>query len=346
MEYRQLGTDGPRVSVIGLGTMTWGEQNTRDEACAQLDMAVDYGVNLIDVAEMYPVPPRAETQGRTEEYLGHWLRQRGHHDDLIIASKVAGRADWLPWLRGGPRLDAASIVAACDASLARMGIDCIDLYQVHWPDRPTNFFGKLGYVDQPDTDAVAIEVTLEALSRLQRDGKIRHVGLSNETPWGLAEYLRLSGGDASLARVVSVQNPYNLLNRSYEIGLAEFAARSQVGLLAYSPLGFGMLTGKYAEGARPAQARLTLYQRFARYSNPQAVAATELYVDLARAHGLSPTQMALAFVNSRPFLRSNLVGATSLEQLRENLESAAVVLSEEVLAGIEAIHQRQPNPAP
>lgn len=346
MDYQKLGPHGPTVSRIGLGTMTWGEQNNPDDAFAQLDMATERGVTLIDVAEMYPVPPRAETQGRTEEILGAWLNQRGHHDDLVIATKVTGRADWVPWIRGGPQLDPASIVEACEGSLKRLGIDCIDLYQVHWPDRPTNYFGRLGYEDLGPDSSVPIEVTLEALSQLVRDGKIRHIGISNETPWGLSEYLRLAGSNTQLSRVVSVQNPYNLLNRTYEIGLAEFAARSDVGLLAYSPLAFGMLSGKYENGARPEGARLSLYKRFSRYSGPESLAATSAYAALARQSGLTPTQLALAFVNQQPFLRSNLIGATTLAQLEENLGSAEIKLSDDVLAGIAAIHQQHPNPAP
>lgn len=345
MEYRELGPGGPKVSVIGLGTMTWGEQNTREEAFAQLDMATDFGVNLIDAAEMYPVPPRAETQGRTESYLGDWICQRGRHDDLFIATKVTGRSEQMSWFRGGARLDKTSVIAACEASLQRLQIDCIDLYQVHWPERRTNYFGQLGYAEEPDDGAIPIDETLRALDQLKRDGKIRHVGISNETPWGLAEYLRLAEIH-DLPRVVSVQNPYNLLNRSYEIGLAEYSPRSGVGLLAYSPLAFGVLSGKYLGGAQPDKARLSLYKRFSRYTNSQAEAATQAYVNLANAHGLSPSQMALAFVNQQPFLRSNLIGATQLPQLEENLKSIEITLSEELLQAIEAIHQGQPNPAP
>ncbi len=345
MEYRQLGPQGPHVSLIGLGTMTWGEQNTLADACAQLDMATAYGVTLIDAAEMYPVPPQAATQGRTEEYLGQWLKQRGRHDDLVIATKVTGRSDAFPWIRQGPRLDAQSIVSACEDSLRRLGIDCIDLYQVHWPERQTNFFGQLGYTAADDADAIPIETTLRALGNLVRDGKVRHIGISNETPWGLAAYLRLAASEG-LPSVVSVQNPYNLLNRSYEIGLAEFAARTGVGLLAYSPMAFGALSGKYLNGAQPAAGRLTLYKRFSRYSNPQAQAATARYAELARDHGISPAQLALAFVNMQPFVRSNLVGATSLEQLRENLESVEITLSPEILEGISGIHREFSNPAP
>lgn len=345
MEYRELGPGGPKVSLIGLGTMTWGEQNTREEAFSQLDMATDFGVNLIDAAEMYPVPPKADTQGRTESYLGDWINKRGHHDDLVIATKVAGRNESMTWFRGGARLDKTSVIAACESSLQRLQIDCIDLYQVHWPERETNYFGQLGYSEKSDDGAVPIEETLRALDQLQRDGKIRHIGISNETPWGLAEYLRLAE-TFDLPRVVSVQNPYNLLNRSYEVGLAEFSPRSGVGLLAYSPLAFGVLSGKYLQGAKPEKARLSLYKRFSRYTNPQAEAATQAYVELALAHDLSPSQMALAFINQQPFLRSNLIGATKLAQLEENLKSIEIRLSAELLELIDGIHRNQPNPAP
>lgn len=345
MEYRTLGRDGPEVSLIGLGTMTWGEQNSAEEAFAQLDAAVAAGVNLIDVAEMYPVPPRPETQGRTESIVGEWIQRRGHHNDVLIATKVAGGADWLPWIRGGPRLDRANIKQACEESLQRLGVDCIDLYQVHWPDRKTNFFGQLGYTEADVEQGTPIAETLQALAELQQAGKIRHIGLSNETPWGLSTYLRLAE-QHGWPRVISVQNPYNLLNRSYEIGLAEFAPREQVGLLAYSPLAFGVLSGKYLHGARPDGARLTLFQRFARYTNAQAEAATLAYVELATEHGLSPAQMALAFINAQPFVRSNLIGATSMLQLEENLAVIEKRLSPELLKAIDAIHTRHPNPAP
>lgn len=344
MQYRRLGRTDLEVSLICLGTMTFGEQNTEAEAHAQLDYAVDQGINFIDTAEMYPVPPRAETQGRTEAYIGSWLKRRGRRDDLVIATKAAGPGDWLEYLRGGPQLTRAHLEQALDASLKRLNTDYVDLYQIHWPARSTNFFGKLGYVHEPDEQATPILETLEALAGLVAAGKVRHVGLSNETPWGVMEYLRLAERHG-LPRVVSIQNPYNLLNRSFEVGLAEIAHREQVGLLAYSPLAFGRLTGKYLQGDPPG-ARLTLFERFTRYNNPQGLAATERYVRLAREHGLSPAQMALAYVNSRPFLTSNIIGATSLEQLKENIGSIELTLSDEVLAGIEAIHLDHPNPCP
>jgi aryl-alcohol dehydrogenase-like predicted oxidoreductase len=344
MEKRKLGNTDIDVSLICLGTMTWGEQNTEAEAHSQLDCAVERGINFIDTAETYPVPPRGETQGRTEAYIGRWLRRRGGRDELVIASKVAGPGDWMSHLRGGPRLDRAHMTEALEDSLRRLGTDYLDLYQIHWPARPTNFFGHLGYSHREDTGATPIAETLETLDHFVRQGKVRHVGISNETPWGTMEYLRLAERHG-WPRIVSIQNPYNLLNRSFEVGLAEMAIREQAGLLAYSPLGFGVLTGKYLDES-PANGRITLFPRFSRYTNEQGVAATRAYVELARAHGLSPAQMALAFVSSRPFLTSNIIGATTLEQLREDIESAELVLGDDILEAIENIHTRHPNPCP
>lgn len=348
MEYRPLGKTDIKVSKICLGTMTFGEQNTEAEAHQQLDYALEQGINFIDAAEMYPVPINAATQGRTEQYIGTWLKQRSDRDKIILASKVAGpgRQDALGHLRGGPRLNAEHILEACDASLKRLQTDYIDLYQIHWPSRSTNYFGQLGYRYGKDHYPETIEDTLKALAQLMTAGKIRHIGLSNETPWGLAEYLRLAK-EFNLPRVVSVQNPYSLLNRSYEVGLAEFAHRSAVGLLAYSPLAFGVLSGKYVNGQRPEGTRLTRWgQYFTRYTHEHAQKTTESYVELAQKHGLDPAQMALAYVNSRPFLTSNIIGATTMEQLRSNIASADLVLTDEVLKGIEAIHDAHPNPCP
>lgn len=346
MHYRPLGQTAIRVSELCLGTMTFGEQNTEAEAFAQLDRALDAGVNFIDAAEIYPVPPRPETQGLTETYIGNWMARRGHRDRLILATKVSGPGDWLAHIRGGTaRLDRANIEAALDASLRRLRTDYVDLYQLHWPDRDTNFFGKLGYRhSEPDT-SVPLAETLGVLDDLVKAGKIRHAGLSNETPWGAMQALALADQRA-LPRVVSIQNPYNLLNRTFEIGLAEVTIRERCGLLAYSPLAFGMLSGKYRHGARPAGARLTLFERFDRYSNPQAVAATERYLAIAERHGLDPAQMALAWVTGQPFVTATIIGATSLEQLERNLASAELELSDEVIAEIEAAHTEQPNPSP
>lgn len=345
MEYRKLGNTDIDVSVICLGTMTWGEQNTEQEAHQQLDFALDRGVNFIDTAEMYPVPPMPETYTRTEEYIGRWNKLKTQRDKIILATKVVGKADWAAYIRNGQAcLNRENIRAALEASLKRLGTDYIDLYQLHWPDRSTNFFGQLGY-QHVDEDFTAIEETLAACDELVKEGKVRHFGLSNETPWGTMSYLSLSKAK-NLTRMVSVQNPYSLLNRTYEVGMAEVSHREQCGLLAYSPLGFGVLSGKYLGGNQPEGARLTLWDRFSRYNNDQAVKATEKYCEIAKKHGLTPAQMALSFVNSRPFLTSNIIGATKMDQLEENIASIDVKLSEEVLSEIEAIHQEIPNPAP
>lgn len=349
MEYRKLGRTDLEVSLIGLGTMTWGEQNSEAEAHAQLDYAVSRGINLIDTAEMYPVPPTAETQGRTEQYIGTWLAKRGRRDDVVIATKAAGpqRQPHQPrYLRGGEaKHDRKNLTQALHDSLARLQTDYVDLYQLHWPDRSTNTFGRLGYPWIEHEETVAIEETLSVLADFVKAGKVRHIGVSNETPWGLSQFVK-AAETQGLPRIVSIQNPYSLLNRTYEIGLSEFSHREEIGLLAYSPLAFGVLTGKYLDGARPAGSRLALFDRFVRYSKPQAEAAVRAYVDLAKKHGLSPTQLALAFVNSRPFTASNLIGATNLDQLKENIDSVGVKLGEEILAELDAIHLNHPNPAP
>ena len=346
MEYRQLGITDLKVSLICLGTMTWGEQNSEQEAHQQLDFVLDKGLNFIDTAEMYPVPPRAETYSLTEQYIGNWLARRNNRDKIILSTKVVGRGEGFSYIRGGnPRLDRKNIEAALNASLARLKTDYIDLYQLHWPDRNTNFFGKLGYEHQVEDNPIPVEETLEVLSGLVQSGKVRHIGVSNETPWGTMRFLDIAE-KRQLTRIVSIQNPYNLLNRTFEIGLAEISLREQVGLLAYSPLGFGVLSGKYLNNQMPAGARLTLFERFSRYSNPIAAAAVKAYVDLALAHELDPAQMALAYVNSRPFLTSTIIGATSMEQLSSNIDSINIKLSAEVLEGIEQIHQLHPNPCP
>jgi aryl-alcohol dehydrogenase-like predicted oxidoreductase len=347
MLTRPLSNTDLEVSALCLGTMTFGEQNTEAEAFEQLDAALDAGINFFDTAEMYPVPPRAETMGRTETIIGNWMRTRACRERVVIASKVAGPGrDWLPYIRGGSnRLNRSHIEQAIDASLRRLQTDVIDLYQLHWPDRETNFFGKLGYSPSQDPDETPLRETLETLGDLVTAGKIRHVGVSNETPWGVMSCLELARYH-HLPRLVSIQNPYSLLNRTFEIGLAEISDREQVGLLAYSPLAFGVLTGKYLNGAQPDKARLTLFPGYDRYSNPQAQRATHDYVMLARSAGLSPTQMALAYVTSRPFVTSNIIGATTLAQLSENIASIDTVLSDDLLDQIEAIHQRHPNPAP
>lgn len=346
IEKRPLGHTGIEVTSLCLGTMTWGEQNTEAEAHAQLSYACDErGLNFIDTAELYPVPPKPDTQGRTEQYIGTWLAKRGRRDDLVIATKACGPGEWVTYFRGGPRHTLPYLSQALEDSLARLQTDTIDLYQLHWPDRNTNFFGRLGYDHSPSADETPIDDILRALESLVASGKIRAIGLSNETPWGVMRFLE-SARREGLPIVASIQNPYSLLNRTFEIGLAEVAHRERVGLLAYSPLAFGVLTGKYRQGQRPNGARLTEFTRFSRYSNLEAQRATEAYAKLAEKHGLSLTQMALSFVTSRSFVTSNIIGATSLDQLSENIDSLEVALTSEVLEGIEAIHTAQPNPAP
>jgi aryl-alcohol dehydrogenase-like predicted oxidoreductase len=348
MEYRKLGRSEIRVSVIGLGTMTFGEQNTEAEGHEQIDCAIDHGVNLIDTAEMYSVPPRAETYGSTERIIGTWIKKSRKRDKIVLCTKVAGpgRALGVNHVRNGKAaLDKRNILEAIDASLQRLQTDYIDLYQLHWPDRTTNFFGRLGYQHIEKEDTVPIEETLETLTALVQSGKVRHIGLSNETPWGVHRFLHLAER-RGLARIVSIQNPYSLLNRSFEVGLSEMAIREDVGLLAYSPLGFGVLTGKYLNGARPPEARVVRWSRFARYSGEIAERATAAYVAIAREHGLDPAQMALAFVTRQRFVTSNLIGATTMEQLRTNLGSTAIQLSEDVIQAVEGVHRMQPNPCP
>ena len=326
--------------------MTWGEQNTQAQAFEQMDYALDQDVNFFDTAELYSIPPRAETYGRTEEIIGQWFRKTGKRDKVILASKVCGPTGWCPHIRKGTaRLDKKNITAACEASLKRLQTDHLDLYQVHWPERNTNFFGRLGYTPEDDRDTTPIEETLAALTGLVQQGKVRHIGISNETPWGAMKYLHLAE-TKDLPRIVSIQNPYSLLNRTFEVGLAEIACRESVGLLAYSPLAFGTLSGKYLDGARPAGGRITLFPDYTRYMNPQGQASTAAYVKLAREHGLDPAQMALAFVHTRPFLTSAIIGATTMQQLQANIASIDLELSRELVEGIEAIHTQHPNPCP
>ena len=343
MDYQTLGNSDLRVSKICLGTMTFGEQNTELQAHEQLDYAIAQEVNFIDTAEMYPVPPRQQTQGNTEKFIGSWLKRRSCRDKVIIASKVAGPG-MMDYLRNGAQLVASQMKQALNESLQRLQTDYIDLYQVHWPARTTNFFGKMGY-QYDQSDSTPIEETLGVLNEFVRSGKVRHIGISNETPWGLMQYLNLSK-QYGWPRVVSVQNPYSLLNRTYEVGLAEFSQREKISLLAYSPLGFGVLTGKYLQTKNIANARLTLFEGYTRYSNKQAQAATKRYVQLAKKYQLTATQLALAYVNSRPFLGANIIGATSIEQLKENIESINVKLTQEIIDEIEIVHKEIPNPSP
>lgn len=348
MALKQLGRTGIYVTEICLGTMTWGQQNTEAQAHEQLSYAWERGINFLDTAEMYPVPPRPETQGRTESYIGTWLKARGKRDDVIIATKIAGPTfrNGINHIRGGSRPDKKNIPLAIESSLQRLNTDYVDLYQIHWPDRRAPIFGQSEYVHEVSPDDVPIEETLSALADLVKAGKIRAVGLSNETPWGVAQFLRASE-NLGLPRVASIQNAYNLVNRQFEPHLAEVSLREDVGLLPYSPLAAGALSGKYLNGAKPEGARLTLFSgRFNRYASPQAEFAINAYVELARKHGLDPSQLALAFVKSRPFVTSTIIGATNLEQLKTDIDAFDVVLTPEVLEGIAAIHKQQPNPCP
>lgn len=349
MQFRPLADTGIFLPEICLGTMTFGEQNTQEQAFQQLDYALDQGVYFWDTAEMYPVPPKPETQGATERIIGNWIAARGGRDKLFLASKIAGPSQGGSHIRDGKtRFVADEISAAIDQSLSRLQTDYIDLYQLHWPQRPTNFFGKLGYGNAEaaeDRTVTDLEETLTALQDEIKKGRIRYIGLSNETPWGTMKFLHLAE-KLGLSKFVSVQNPYNLLNRTYEIGMSEIAHYEGVGLLAYSPLAFGYLTGKFRHGARPANARVTLFSRFSRYSNPQSEWATEQYAQLAEQHGLSLTQLALAFIKQQFFVTSTIIGATNLDQLKENIQAFEIDLSEEILKAIEDIHRQQPNPAP
>jgi aryl-alcohol dehydrogenase-like predicted oxidoreductase len=346
MDYTRLGRTDFQVSRICLGTMTWGEQNTEAEAHRQLSYALDRGVNFIDTAEMYPVPPRGETQGRTESYIGSWLKDARTRDRVIIATKAAGPSRGMNHIRpGDTHLDRANLRSAVETSLQRLGIDHIDLYQMHWPDRRTTTFGETAYVHAEDPDEIAIDATLDALGELVKEGKIRAIGVSNETPWGVARYLALAEF-RGLPRVASIQNAYNLVNRVFEQGLAELALREECGLLAYSPLGGGTLCGKYLGGARPEGARMTLFTRFTRYSSERGQQAIERYVHLAREHGLDPAQMALAFVHAQPFVTATIIGATSMDQLKSDLDAFDLTLTPEVLQSIATIHAEIPNPCP
>ncbi|MBU9810080.1 NADP(H)-dependent aldo-keto reductase [Rahnella sp. C60] len=346
MQYHRIPHSSLEVSLLGLGTMTFGEQNSEADAHQQLDYAVAAGINLIDTAEMYPVPPRPETQGLTETYIGSWLKARGNREKIVLASKVSGPSRGSDnAIRPDQMLDRKNIRAALDASLKRLNTDYLDLYQIHWPQRQTNFFGKLSYQYTEEQSPVTLLETLEALNEQVRAGKIRYIGVSNETPWGVMRYLQLAEKH-DLPRIVSIQNPYSLLNRSFEIGLSEISQHEGVELLAYSSLAFGTLSGKYLNGAKPAGARNTLFSRFTRYSSPQAEAAIAEYVALAKKRNLDPSQMALAFVRQQPFVASTLLGATTLEQLKINIDSQDLTLDEEILADLENIHKRFTIPAP
>ena len=342
MKYKKLSNTELEVSLLCLGTMTYGEQNSEKEAHEQLDYSIANGINFIDTAEMYAIPPKEETQGKTEEIIGTWLSKRKDREKIILATKVAGPG--MEYLRGGSRLSRKHVMQAADESLKRLQTDYIDLYQVHWPERKSNFFGRLGY-EYSDEMGVSIEETLEAMSDLVKSGKVKYIGISNETPWGTNMYLQLAK-DAGYKKIVSIQNPYSLLNRIYEVGLAEISQHEGVGLLAYSPLGFGQLTGKYINKT-DENTRLGLYgDWFTRYSNQNCLDAVREYSKIADKHNISLTHLALAFVNTRPFVTSNIIGATTMNQLKENIESVNIDLNEEILEELNEVHSNRPNPAP
>ncbi|PWL40124.1 aldo/keto reductase [Flagellimonas aquimarina] len=346
MKYTRLPHTDIKVSKICLGTMTWGRQNTEVEGHEQMDYALEQGINFFDTAELYPVPAKKELYAVTEEFIGNWFKKTGNREKVVLASKIAGRGDYTKFIRT-TGFSKESIIKAVEGSLERLQTDYIDLYQLHWPERNTNYFGQRGYnAHALDGWEDNIHQILETLRDLISEGKIRHVGISNETPWGAMRFLEESKVHRSLPRMLTIQNPYNLLNRLFEVGLSEVSMRENIGLLPYSPLGFGVLSGKYLGGNKPRKGRVTLFPNYNRYSGDTSNLATEKYNQLAIDNGLSLAQMALAFVNSRPFVTSNIIGATTMEQLKENIGSIDVELSDEILKGIEDIHNEIPNPAP
>ena len=344
MKYTHIPKTDIKVSKICLGTMTFGEQNTEEEGHQQLDYALSQGVNFIDTAEMYSVPGRKETQGSTERIVGSWLKNQ-KREDLVLATKITGPNPYFEYIRKDLSFSKENILNSVENSLKRLQTDYIDIYQLHWPERQSNFFGRRNFVwNENDPWKENFLEIIETLDGLVKSGKIRHYGLSNETPWGVMKHLGVSDREG-LTRCKTIQNPYSLLNRLYEIGLAEVGMREEVGLLAYSPLGFGVLSGKYLK-EKPADARITLFPQFARYNNKYASKLTQLYYDLAQANGMSLAQMALAFVNQQPFVTSNIIGATKMDQLKENISSIDIELSKDLLREIDKIQETQPNPAP
>jgi len=345
MEYNLLPNTEIKVSKICLGTMTWGRQNTEAEGHEQMDYAMDQGINFFDTAELYPVPANAETQGETERIIGSWFKKTGRRDQIVLATKIAGPRDFTQHIRKDPSFSKAHVDEAVYKSLKRMQTDYIDLYQLHWPERNTNFFSVRGYVHDPDEAwQENFEAVLDALETHIKAGKIRHIGLSNENPWGIMRFLQAAKSPAT--KMITVQNPYSLLNRLFEVGSAEICHRENIGLLPYSPLAFGVLSGKYRNGRMPDNSRLALFKGLARYSGEKSFEATERYAALAEEVGLSLTELSLAFVNDRSFVTSNIIGATTMEQLKENIATHQVKLSEEILKAIDAINEAIPNPAP
>ena len=346
MKYTTLGNTDLKVSSICLGSMTWGEQNTEAEGHEQIDYALEQGVNFIDTAEMYSVPGRKETQGSTERIIGSWFASRKKRDQVILATKVTGPSNGLKFIRNPLRFNKEQINQAIDGSLKRLQTEYVDLYQLHWPERKTNFFGKRSYAhDEHDSWEDNFLEILETMKGLQQAGKIRYFGISNETPWGLSRFLQLAEKH-DLPRCMSVQNPYSLLNRLYEVGMAEISVREQVGLLAYSPLGFGVLSGKYHLGIDQPNDRINRFKQYARYNSGNSKIATAKYYEIASKHGLNLAQMALAFVNAQAFTTANIIGATSLKQLKENIASIDLELTPDILKEIDAVQESIPNPAP
>lgn len=347
MIYSKLGHTDIEISKICLGTMTFGEQNSEGEAHEQLDFSLENGVNFIDTAEMYPVPPNKKTQGLTEKYIGSWLKKTNNRHKVVIASKVTGPGPDFSYIRDSLKIDKKNIESAIEKNLQRLNTDYIDLYQIHWPQRQTNYFGQLNYKYSKENISEIIDnlyESYETLNFLVKSGKIRSIGLSNDTSWGVMKFLEIAK-EKSFSKIVSIQNPYSLLNRSYEINMAEIAEMENMKLLAYSPLGFGILTGKYINN-KPKNSRLSLFNRFDRYSNKNSKDATIKYVEIANKYNITPTQLALSFVNQQPFVASNIIGATSLSQLEENIKSINIILDKEILDEIESVHTNQPNPAP
>ena len=347
MKYRKLGTTDIDVSVICLGTMTFGEQNTQQDGFDQMNYAVERGVNFFDTAELYAVMPRKETYGKTEEILGNWFKETKKRDQIILASKIASKSDDLSWIREGNKtlgFDKKNLNIAIDESLRRLQTDYIDLYQLHWPERKVPKFGTLDFEYDPhDKEWVQLQEVLENLNEIIKTGKIRHIGLSNETPWGVMKYLQISK-EKKLPRMMSIQNVYSLVNRVFDIANSEVSVRENCGLLAYSPLAGGRLSGKYIN-SQPKNARYTLWpRRFSRHHTERGEIAIEKYVNLAKKLNLSPSTFANAFVNDRPFVTSNIIGATTMDQLIENIDSIDVTLTNETLAEIEDIHLYDPNP--
>ena len=345
MKFKKLGTTDLDVSLICLGTMTWGTQNSEKEAHEQMDYSVSQGINFFDTAEIYSVPPNAESYGKTEVMIGNWFTERKNREKIILASKVAGPG--CSWIRGGGNnFSEKKIGEALDGSLKRLKTDYIDLYQLHWPERSTNYFGKRDYSeDNNEGEWHSFESILEALQKFIKKGKIRYIGMSNETPFGLSNYIGLSKSK-SLPRMMSVQNPYNLVNRTYEIGMSEISLREKCGLLVYYPLAAGALSGKYRNGKMPKNSRLALFKGWERHLNPLALKAYDEYFKLAKENDLTMVQLAQSFVNSRPFVTSNIIGATTMEQLKENIDSINIELSDEIIEKINQIHNNNPNPSP